>query len=220
AESYNHYAHSLHANPALIAIAEIVLYSAFLAHIYLAIVTNKENHDARGQDYAVKQTKRTNRNVNIFGWTPDTTMFVTGAVVLAFILVHMNDFSWGLVGADDVEREPYDKAVFLMGNMVRGVVYLIGCLFLGIHVAHGMQSAFQSLGLNHPQFTPLVRKASIAFAFVVTVGFGSFVLWGWSQAAQTGAAATSEVAPAAPEGELPAEHVHPHPHPHPEPDQK
>lgn len=220
AESYNHYAHSLHANPALILVAEVILYGMFAAHIYLAIVTNKENHDARGQNYAVKQTKRTGRVVNIFGWSPDTTMFVTGAVVLGFILVHLNDFSWELIGSDTVEREPYDKAVFLMGNMVRGVVYLIGCLFLGVHVAHGLQSAFQSLGLNHPQFTPLLRKTSIAFAFLVTVGFGSFVLWGWSHAGQTGGAATSDVAPAAPEGELPAEHDHPHPHPYPEPDQK
>ena len=216
AESYNRYAHALHANPTLIAVAEIFLYAAFIVHIYLAIVTNKENHDARGQGYELKQTKRTDRQVNVFGWTPDTTMFVTGAVVLAFLLVHLNDFSWNLIGASE-EGEPYDKAARLMGSMLRGVVYLVGCLFLGVHVAHGLQSAFQSLGVNHPQFIRLIRRTSIVFGFIVTVGFGSFVLWGWAHQGQP-ASTDSEVAPAAPAGELPVEHAHPHPHP--ESDQK
>ncbi|MBL8850255.1 MAG: succinate dehydrogenase, partial [Planctomycetaceae bacterium] len=41
AESYNAYAHSLHANPALIIVAEVILYGMFAAHIYLAITTNR-----------------------------------------------------------------------------------------------------------------------------------------------------------------------------------
>ena len=93
-------------------------------------------------------------------------MFVTGAIVLAFLLIHLNDFSWELIGGELVaEREPYDKAVLLMGSAVRGVVYFIGCLVLGVHVAHGMQSAFQSLGFNHSKYTPIIKKASIAFGF-------------------------------------------------------
>lgn len=216
AESYNEYAHALHANPALIAVAEVILYAGFIAHIYLAITTNRANHEARGHEYAVKQTKRRDRTVNVFGWTPDTTMFVTGAVVLAFLLVHLNDFSWELIGADSGEMEPYDKAAHLMGNAVRGGVYLVGCLFLGVHVAHGFQSAFQSLGLNHPQYTPLVKRVSIVFAFVVAIGFSSFVLWGLGQGAEgrSHSDEASETAPAAPHED------HSHPHPHPEPEQK
>jgi len=198
AESYNRYAHTLHANPALIVFAEIVLYLAFLVHIYLAITTNRENNEARGQGYALKQTKRTDRILNVFGWTPDTTMFVTGAIVLAFLLVHLNDFSWNLIGPSE-DAQPYDKAVRLLGGLWRGVVYLVGCLFLGVHVAQGLQSAFQSLGINHPQFTRLLKRTSIAFAFIVTIGFGSFVIWGWGKGGQSARIPASETAPAAPE---------------------
>ncbi|MFO1095026.1 MAG: succinate dehydrogenase cytochrome b subunit [Planctomycetaceae bacterium] len=214
AEQYNHYAHALHANPVVIRGAEFFLYLAFIVHIYLAITTHCENDAARGHGYAVKQTKRKDRTVNLFGWTPDTTMFVTGAIVLAFILIHVNDFSWNLFRPAR-ELEPYDKAVHLLGNVTRGVVYLIGCLVLGVHVAHGFQSAFQSLGLNHPQFTCWIRKLSILFAFVVTIGFGSFVVWGLGKGGHVESTST-ETAPAAPE-EAPA---HVHPHPHPEHDQK
>jgi succinate dehydrogenase / fumarate reductase, cytochrome b subunit len=208
AESYNAYAHALHANPAMLLVAEVFLYGAFILHIYLAIATSRENREARGERYALKETKRTDRTVNLFGWTPDTTMFVTGAIVLAFLLVHLNDFSWTLFGGElTADREPFDKAMFLMGDLVRGVIYLVGCLFLGVHVAHGFQSAFQSLGLNHPRYMPLLKRTSIIFAFVVAIGFSSFVLWGWAM--RGSAAASAEVAPAAPE----AAGAHPHPHP-------
>jgi succinate dehydrogenase / fumarate reductase cytochrome b subunit len=44
-------------------------------------------------------------------------------------------------------------------------------------VSHGFQSAFQSLGLNHPKFGPLVRWTGRIFAFVVAVGFASFPVY-------------------------------------------
>jgi len=221
AESYNHYAHALHANPLVIRGAEFFLYAAFLAHIYLAITSSAENNAARGQEYAVKRTKRTDRRFNILGWTPDTTMFVTGAVVLAFLILHLYDFSWvWLKSAEFQKLEPYDKAVYLMGDAARGVAYFIGVLFLGIHVGHGLQSAFQSLGWNHPLFRPLIKKLSVVFAFLVTIGFGSFVLWGWSKAGEVRLSDSAEVAPAAPDEEVSTEAGHSHPHPHPEPEQR
>src|SRR5690606_9736103 len=85
AESYNHYAHTLHSNPALIAVAEVILYAAFIVHIALAVKSHFANRAARGHEYALKQTKRSDRAVNVAGMTPDTTMFVTGAVVFGFL---------------------------------------------------------------------------------------------------------------------------------------
>lgn len=182
AELYDDYAHALHANPALLAVAEVFLYAAFLVHIYLAITTNRENRAARGNPYALKQTKRSDRAVNVLGWTPDTTMFVTGAVVLGFLLIHLNDFSWTLFGGEAIAgKAPFEKAAYLMRHPVRAAIYAVGSLVLGVHVAHGLQSAFQSLGMNHPRYTLLLRRTSIVFAFIVALGFGSFSLWGLSQ---------------------------------------
>jgi len=220
AESYNHYAHSLHANPVFIVMAEVVLYAMLLLHLYLAFSSTKENNEARGQDYAVKRTKRTNRVFNVFGATPDTTMFLTGVVVFLFLIIHLNDFKFEIFGTHDPEWEPFEKAAYLMSDAVRGIVYFVAALFLGVHVAHGFQSAFQSLGLNHPIFRPLLRYASIIFAFVVTIGFGSFSLWGWSQSDKSGLTESAEVAPAAPDEEVSTEAGPAHPHPHHEPEQK
>ena len=208
AESYNHYADALHSNVPFLIVAEGLLYTAFVLHIYLAISTNRSNHAARGRGYAQKQTKREDRTVNVFGWTPDTTMFVTGAIVLAFIIIHLNDFRFPVIGRSlTAEMSPFDKAAFLMGSSIRGAVYIGGCLVLGVHVSHGLQSAFQSLGLNHPKYTPLIKYASWVFAFIVAIGFSSFALWGISMRGKV--TPPDESAPAAPDdGD-----VHPHPHP-------
>jgi succinate dehydrogenase / fumarate reductase cytochrome b subunit len=197
----------------------VFLYTAFAVHIFLAFTTNQSNDTARGQDYAVKKTKRTDRTLNNpLGWTPDSTMFATGAVVFAFLILHVIDFKFpALVSEHLAQLSPFDKAAYLMSQSWRQIVYVIGCLFLGVHVAHGFQSAFQSLGWNHPLFRPLIGKLSIIFAFIVVIGFGSFAVWGIGK---SGGASEVEVAPAAPAGETLEAAGHPHPHPHREPEQK
>ena len=173
-EVYDEYAHKLHSNPEFLILAEILLYSAFLVHILLSISLAFTNTAAREQDYAVKRTKVPGRILNVLGMTPDNTMAVTGLVVFLFLIVHLGDFkfesSWG--NALD-GLEPYAKAQVILADSARVVIYVAGSLILGIHVAHGFASAFQSLGLNHPKYTPTIKSLSRAFGLIVAVGFGS-----------------------------------------------
>lgn len=221
AEKYNHYAEALHANPALILAAEVVLYTVFGLHLYLAFSTNTSNETARGQDYAVKKTKRTDRTFNTpLGWTPDSTMFTTGAVVLAFLILHIIDFKFPQVISPELEGlSPFNKAAYLLSQSWRQLAYLVGCLFLGVHVAHGLQSACQSLGINHPLLRMPIRKLSVIFAFAMVIGFGSFVVWGIGKTAVLSPDAAADVAPDAP-ADAGHPHEHPHSHPHAGPDQK
>ncbi len=55
--------------------------------------------------------------------------------------------------------------------------YVVGLLALGIHLSHGFKSALQSLGLNHPKYTPFLEKLGLILAVVLTVGFLSFPLY-------------------------------------------
>ncbi|MFG0332154.1 MAG: succinate dehydrogenase cytochrome b subunit [Maioricimonas sp. JB049] len=177
ADAYNEYAHKLHSTPAFLVTAEVILYLAFAAHIYLAIVTTMDNRAARQTRYADKQTKVESRTLNVLGLTPDSTMFITGSVVLLFMIVHVSDFKlewfWG-TALDGLE--PFQKAVVIMRDNSRKLIYGIGCLFLGVHLVHGVASAFQSLGLNHPKFNPIIKRAAVVFAVVITVGFLMFTV--------------------------------------------
>lgn len=186
--AYNEYAHTLHKNEGLLMIAETGLFGLFIAHIVIAFQISAENRLARKTGYAMKRSKQEGR-YSMEPWRPDQWMLVTGIVVLGFIILHLIDFKLELRGSQFYEAngkpfEPYDKAKALlsMSNPISLGGYAIGCLFLTFHLAHGFQSAFQTLGLNHPKYTPLIKIAGLLFALAIGIGFASFpLLWGPSQ---------------------------------------
>jgi succinate dehydrogenase / fumarate reductase cytochrome b subunit len=50
-------------------------------------------------------------------------------------------------------------------------------IVVGFHVKHGLWSAFQTIGANHPKYMPLIKGASLAFSLAVGVGFGSIPVY-------------------------------------------
>ncbi len=175
AEAYNDYAHKLHSNEELLMIAETLLFGAFAVHIYLAFVLTIENKKARSKSYALKETKIEGRSIRA-ALSPDNTMFITGFIALLFLIVHIYDFK--LDGWNLGEENPAGKAMFVVSHFSRLVIYLLGCVALGYHVSHGLGSGFQSIGFNHPKYTPFIQIVSKLFGIVVAIGFGSFPIMG------------------------------------------
>lgn len=177
AEYFNDYAHKLHEQWELLAIAETGLFVLFLAHLYLAFSTSIGNARAREEQYAVKQPKVPGRIIGANTW-----MFASGAVVLGFVLLHLVDLRLAqdginLRGLDYKGKTPFETTVMVLGNPISRAVYTIGAIILGVHVSHGFASAFQSLGLNHPKYMPLIKVIGQVFAVVVAVGFASLALF-------------------------------------------
>jgi succinate dehydrogenase / fumarate reductase cytochrome b subunit len=182
-ETYNHYAEALHAQGMLLTVAEVGLLLLFAFHLLLAAVTNRENRSARpwGIAYNRKQSKQSGA-VDGSAFSPSLWMLATGLVVLVFLLLHLADLRFELRPVLDYEgKTPYAKAVAVLTNPLSYCVYFAGSLFLGVHLAHGFSSAFQSLGINHPKWNGLIRWFGILFAIVIAVGFASFaVVWGFA----------------------------------------
>lgn len=174
ADAYNEYAHALHSQAALLAVAEAGLLLLFLAHLLLAIITTWENRKARGrEDYAVKASKQ-----KLFlTFFPHNWMWITGTIVLAFVLLHLYDFRFERFEQIDSSETPFDKAIRLLKHPVTIAGYLVGVIVLGIHLAHGFASAFQSLGINHPKYNTAIKIVGGLFAAVIAVGFASFPIW-------------------------------------------
>ncbi len=173
-EAYNNYAHMLHSNAELLIIAELLLYAAFFAHLVIAVTLTKENRESRKQKYAMKQTKVEGRRIPL-PIAPDSTMFATGVVVLAFIIYHVSEIKLGLLHGESFEElKPYDQAMFALNQSLSQLVYIVGSIFVGIHVSHGLGSACQSIGFNHPKYTPCIQWFSRLFGIVVALGFASF----------------------------------------------
>jgi len=49
--------------------------------------------------------------------------------------------------------------------------YVISMLFIGMHLMHGFQSAFQTLGLNHQKYTPFIKFLGNAYSILIPLGF-------------------------------------------------
>ncbi len=188
-KSYNEYAHTLHKNAGLLAIAEIGLFGLFIAHIVIALQVSAENRLARKTGYVMRQSKQEGR-LAADGWRPDTWMLASGLIVLGFMVLHLIDFSWELrpethfyKSTDGKLLEPYDKAVAILStsNPLSVIVYAIGTFVLILHLGHGVQSALQTLGFNHPKYTPLIKLLGLLFAIAIGLGFFSFpVFWALS----------------------------------------
>lgn len=174
AESYNNYCYALMHNP-LILPAEIGLLLLFLSHIGLALRLTIENKLARPQQYHLKV--RTGRGATF----ASNTMPYTGMLILVFLVVHMIQFRFGphykVVYGNIEMRDIYKVVVEVFQNPLMVIYYIFSVMALGLHVSHGLPSAFQSLGFNHPEYTPLLKKLGIVYALIMVVGFSLLPIW-------------------------------------------
>ena len=98
-------------------------------------------------------------------------MRYTGIVVLAYLIFHLADLTWGWLPHYDWERgEVQANVVNSLSNPVVAVVYIVANVLLAVHIFHGAYSMFQSLGINSPQYNYLRRHIARALAVIILVG--------------------------------------------------
>lgn len=156
----------------LLVVAEIGLAALFLAHIYLALRLTQENWAARKQRYVVRSSRGASSAGSI-------SMFYSGALILAFLIKHLLDFRF----ADDFLEAPAAKVFATLKSPGNAAVYVLASLAIGLHLSHGIRSAFQSLGLNHPSWNPLLEKGGKLLALLLALGFAAiplYILMLWS----------------------------------------
>jgi succinate dehydrogenase / fumarate reductase cytochrome b subunit len=171
--AFNDYAHTLSSNP-LIPVIEIVLLLAFLVHIYKTVRMFLANQNARQVGYVEKRRAGTPSRKTL----ASTTMIVSGLWLLAFLVIHVRTFRFsphpetaeGIVDLYRVETEALHSPLALG-------FYAISMVIVGAHLWHGFASGFQSLGLDHPRWTPRILAAGKLFAVLVAGGFIVIALW-------------------------------------------
>ncbi|MFM8584440.1 MAG: succinate dehydrogenase cytochrome b subunit [Planctomycetaceae bacterium] len=173
-DAYNRYSEALHSQKILLPIAEIGLLALFASHLATAVITHRENQQARPIGYAMRQSKQA---PTLLAKPASTVMFPTGIMVGLFLLLHLSDFRFELRNPAVADMSAFDKAVTLLRDPITAIGYILGSLALGYYVLHGFQSAAQTLGFNHPKYNTMIKWISTAFALIVSVGFGSFPLW-------------------------------------------
>lgn len=168
-EAYNSYGHAITSNKILLYGAESVLLLALIVHAFLGITLYLENRKASPRKYATAASKDKRASV------ASKTMAYQGSIVLFFIIYHLITFKYGTVytvNYNGVEMRDLHRLmveVFSQPGYVVG--YFVCLILLGLHLSHGFPSVFQTLGLNHPKYTPTIKCLGLGYAIVVTAGF-------------------------------------------------
>jgi succinate dehydrogenase / fumarate reductase cytochrome b subunit len=108
-------------------------------------------------------------------------MILTGIVVLIFVGVHLKSFKYGphySTEVDGVVMRDLHRLVVQKFSRVEYVAgYVVAMVFLGFHLRHGFWSAFQSLGVHHPRFTPVIYGTGVVLAILLAAGFIVLPVW-------------------------------------------
>ena len=160
---YNGWVEFLLSNP-VTPFLEVILLALFLAHIVSGVWVSVEDflNAPRGYEARRWQGGRT---------IGSATMLYTSAVLMAYLVYHLLTFRF-----TDHSMGFYQMVTSAFRSPVLVAVYLAGSLALALHLSHGMQSAFQTLGLNHPKYTPLIKAGGLAVAAAM-VGFALISLY-------------------------------------------
>ncbi|PHN05355.1 succinate dehydrogenase cytochrome b subunit [Flavilitoribacter nigricans] len=172
-EKFNLYAKFMTTNP-VIKLTSYLLYAGILLHAIQGWLLWRSNANARETKYAVKVTRTVNTNSfasRNMGWL--------GTIIFIFILIHLYQF-WlqmkmgvlEMVTYEDVEVDNlYYVVAQAFQNPLYVVFYVICMVVIAYHLLHGFQSAFQTLGLNHSKYSPLIRTVGRIYAVVVPLAF-------------------------------------------------
>jgi succinate dehydrogenase / fumarate reductase cytochrome b subunit len=116
-------------------------------------------------------------------------MGLLGSIILIFLIVHLYNFFWRArfagdlpkMGGADLATADYDNLYLAVVSSFQlwwyVLLYVAAQLSLGYHLWHGFRSGFQTLGLNHRKYMPVIKYAGYAFAVVVSAGFASMPLY-------------------------------------------
>ena len=175
--SYNAYTefltglNPLHFPIKMIYLVELVLVAAFALHIFLAIKLKIENKKARGGiDYElnVRKGKKTFATF---------TMIWSGLFILGFLVQHLMMLKFGehylyMNDKGEIVRDMWLTTIQMLGNPAWAAFYVISMFVIGMHLFHAISSAFQTMGVAHQKWTPIIDIAGIVYSIVVALGFG------------------------------------------------
>lgn len=180
-ELFNIGAHFMATNP-IIKIMEPILAIGFILHIVLASILTLQNRSAR----PIKYDRRS--QAGNCTWS-SRNMYILGGLVLIFLCVHLWNFWWKIKFAGDpllteisVDGTAMENTYALVAGLFKSSViycllYILGGIFLGLHLTHGFWSAFQSIGFSNQIWRKRLECVAKIFAFIIAAGFSIIPLY-------------------------------------------
>lgn len=179
ADAYNQYAHTLQSLGGIKWGVRAGLLGVTMAHVAASMALFQRNGAARPVQYANQRWLRATMGAK--------TMRISGPIVMFFILFHLLHFTVMAVAASGYDTltwtmadgslkgqivpNVYERMVVAFGNPALTGLYVVGTGLLTLHLSHGIQSLFQTLGLTNNAWRPFLQKTGPALALGLWLGY-------------------------------------------------
>jgi succinate dehydrogenase cytochrome b subunit len=161
-DALNRYAVLLRTEPPLLWAVRVVLLAMVLLHIWSSVQLAARNISARPAGYIKRKATGSSY--------ASRTMYWSGPIILAFVIYHLLDFTFGKVNPHFEPGNVYGNVVASFQVIPVAAFYIVAMLLLCLHLYHGLWSMFQSLGIAHPRWTPLLRRGAAVVAILIAAG--------------------------------------------------
>jgi succinate dehydrogenase / fumarate reductase cytochrome b subunit len=164
-DKLNAYGRFLHGVPEILWAVRIVLLASVILHIWASVALAVRKTKARPVDYAKRE--------NTASSYASRTMYWSGPIILAFVIYHLLHLTAGVIhpGGEFVEGDVYHNVVAGFQVWYVSAWYVFSMILLAFHIRHGAWSMFQSVGINHPRHTPILKKTAAILAIVIAAGY-------------------------------------------------
>ncbi len=169
-ETFNALSHFMGTNPLVQFVLQPILMFGVAFHFIMGFILTAKNRAARPVKYA--QFKGSANS----SWM-SRNMIWSGLFILFFLGFHFYDFWIPEMNYKYIEQNApvddryYEEVVHMFKNPIRVIVYVLAFVFLALHLLHGFQSSFQSIGARHPKYTPFIEKFGKAYSILIPLGF-------------------------------------------------
>jgi succinate dehydrogenase / fumarate reductase cytochrome b subunit len=181
-DAFNEVSHFMGTNPMVQFLLQPVLMAGVMFHFIMGFILELKNRQSRPVKYAAFNPAANS------SWM-SRNMIVSGLMVLLFLALHFYDFWIPEINIKYIQGDTsgllhdgngyryYEELVHKFTDPVRVALYVLSFLFLSLHLLHGFQSAFQSVGARHPKYYPTIQKVGTLYAVAIPVGFALIALY-------------------------------------------
>lgn len=166
----NAYAEHLHALPPLVWAFRLAMLTFLAVHVIYGIQLTVENSAANPQGYAVKRQIKANFSSENMIWTGVLIFLFIGYHILHFTMRVMPDVS---AFAGQVPGDVFGMVVTSFSHAAVALIYVAAMVALFLHLKHGIQSFFQTMGWTSDRSLPVIVKIGAVAAVVFLIGYSS-----------------------------------------------
>ena len=170
-EAYNKLAHFLESLGILLYLVEFILLGLAIFHVVVGINVRLNSYKARPVGYSQFKSVGEPSKQSI----SSRSMLITGAILLGFLVWHLSTFKFGAYYSTVIDGVEMRDLSSLVIEKFRNPVYAFGyagvMVMLGVHLRHGIWSAWQSIGVLNSKISPAVYAISLILAVLIMLGF-------------------------------------------------